>query len=596
MAIAKPIGKLLGGQLVHKGLITQEQLQTALDKQKLTGSFLGELLVADGILTEMQAIEALSEQIGLPFVDIESYEIEPEVLTLFPEKFLRENVVIPLFKTNNTVTVAMADPIDLRTVDRMRFLTHCEIEPMFGVPSAILKMLDRHSDGGGPLDQVIQDIKVVGAQDRQSASQKPSDREEGRGRATGQEVVAKSAGGAEQVEGLVSAAEKAPVVKLVDTILQQALNHRASDIHFEPDEQLCYLRYRVDGILHDSPPPPKRLEAAIISRLKIMAELDIAERRLPQDGRFQMKFGDREVDFRISTFPTIHGENVAIRVLDKSAITLTLEQLGFLPEILPRFRELLGRPNGIILVTGPTGCGKTTTLYSALRMIDAVQRNVITLEDPVEYRIPRIRQCQVDPKAGLTFANGLRSIVRQDPDVIMIGEIRDLETAEIAIHAALTGHLVFSTLHTNDAPGAITRLIDMGVEPFLVASAVIGVIAQRLVRTFCEDCKEPYHLAPEALKPLGLTELPKGGTIFRPKGCDRCQGTGYLGRTGVFELFETTDALRELTIRKASSAELHAQATREGMITLRKAGVTRAVSGVTSIEEVLRVTERALST
>ncbi|MBI2495839.1 MAG: type II/IV secretion system protein, partial [Candidatus Omnitrophica bacterium] len=331
---------------------------------------------------------------------------------------------------------------------------------------------------------------------------------------------------------------------------------------------------------------------------KIMAELDIAERRVPQDGRFQRKFEDREVDFRISTFPTIYGENVAIRVLDKSAVMLTLEQVGFQPEVLPRFTELISRPNGIILVTGPTGCGKTTTLYAALRMIDAVERNVITLEDPVEYRIPRIRQSQIDAKAGLTFANGLRSIVRQDPDVIMIGEIRDLETAEIAIHAALTGHLVFSTLHTNDAPGAMTRLIDTGVEPFLVASSIIGVIAQRLVRTLCDQCKERYHPTQEALAPfLGLKEQPpKEATIFRTKGCEECKQSGYRGRTGIFEMLETTDPIRELTIRKSSSIDLRTQAIRDGMITLRKAGIGKVLAGVTTIEEVLRVTEQALAT
>ena len=596
MVATKPMGRLLGEQLVYKGLITPEQLQTAIDKQQLNGNLLGEILVADGLLTETQLVEALSEQVGLPFMDVESYEIDKAALPLFPEKFLREHLTIPLFRTNNTVTVAMADPMDLRTIDRLRFLGHCEIEPVFGTPSAITKILDRHYGTVSSLDEVIRDIKVADEQLGRPTPIRPLKLPTATGRgALGAEVVAKAAPASDQIEGLVTAAEKAPVIKLVDTILRQAVESRASDVHFEPDEQTCYLRYRVDGILQDLPPPPKRLEAPIISRLKIMAELDIAERRLPQDGRFHMQFGDREVDFRISTFPTIHGENVAIRVLDKSAIMLTLEQVGFMPEVLPQFRELLQRPNGIILVTGPTGCGKTTTLYAALRMIDAVQRNVITLEDPVEYRIARIRQCQIDSKAGLTFSNGLRSIVRQDPDVIMIGEIRDLETAEIAIHAALTGHLVFSTLHTNDAPGAMTRLIDMGVEPFLVASSVIGVIAQRLVRTLCEACKEPYQPTVEALKPLDLTAIPKGAKISRTKGCEECQRAGYRGRTGIFELLETTDPLRELTIRKASSAELRAQAIRDGMFTLRKAGVAKVLAGITTIEELLRVTERSLS-
>ena len=396
------------------------------------------------------------------------------------------------------------------------------------------------------------------------------------------------------VENLASAAEKAPVIKLVDTILAQAVENRASDIHFEPEEQSCHLRYRVDGILYDVPSPPKNLEAAIISRFKIMAGLDIAERRLPQDGRFKMTSGNKEVDFRISTFPTIYGENVVIRVLDKGAITLTMEQLGFSKETLTRFKTLLARPNGIILVTGPTGCGKTTTLYAALRTVDAIQSNVITLEDPVEYRIPRIRQSQIDVKAGLTFANGLRSIVRQDPDVIMIGEIRDLETAEIAIHAALTGHLVFSTLHTNDAPGAMTRLMDMGVEPFLVASSVIGVIAQRLVRTLC-PCKERYEPTPEVLKRLGLKEMPKQSLISRVKGCDDCKRTGYRGRTGIYELLQTTETIRDMTIHKVTAAELRDQAVRDGMVALKEAGIVRVLEGVTTFEEVFRVAEWGLS-
>jgi len=594
MATTRPLGKLLGEQLVQKGLITAEQLQTSTGKQKLSGSLLGEILVADGFVTEAQLIEALSEQVGVPFMDVESYELEKSTLSAFPEKLLREHNAIPLFRVNNTVTVAMADPMDLRAIDRLRFISRCEIEPVFGVPSAITKLLDRNYGTVSSLEQVMRDIKSAS-----DTTAKPTTTLRATGRpavrepADELETSAVDVGGdaSDKVEGLVSAAKTAPVVKLVDTILRQAVDNRASDIHFEPDEQVCYLRYRVDGILHDLPPPPKRMEAAVISRFKIMAELDIAERRLPQDGRLQLKFGEREVDFRISTFPTIYGENVVIRVLDKSAVTMTLEQVGFMPEVLPQFQTLLDRPNGIILVTGPTGCGKTTTLYAALRLVDAVKRNVITLEDPVEYRIARIRQCQIDPKSGLTFANGLRSVVRQDPDVIMIGEIRDVETAEIAVHAALTGHLVFSTLHTNDAPGAMARLIDMGVEPFLVASSVIGVIAQRLVRTLCSHCKERYQPTPEALVPLGLKELPKSATVFRIKGCEECKQAGYRGRTGLFELLETTDPVRHLTIKKASSAELMSQAIRDGMLTLRQAGVAKILGGITTIEEILRVTE-----
>lgn len=588
MPLLKPITRLIGDQLVQKGLVTEDQLKGAMEKQRLSGKPLGEILLADGTVTEPQLVEALSEQLGLPYVDVESYEIEKEVLTIFPEQFLREHLAIPLFRVNNTVTVAMGDPLDIRAVDRLRFLGHCEIDPVFGAPTAIAKMLDRHYKTTGSLQEVMQQIKAGGMAEAQGQAKVMPKTMPTAGAPT--RAAPTATGTATQVEGLVAAAEKAPIIKLVDAVLKQAVDNRASDIHFEPEDQATYLRYRIDGILYDVPPPPKQLEAAVISRLKIMAGLDIAERRLPQDGRIQMRFGDREVDFRISTFPTIYGENVAIRVLDKGMAALTLEQVGFQAEILEGFRALAARPHGIILVTGPTGCGKTTTLYAVLRTVDAVQRNVITLEDPVEYRIPRIRQSQVDVKAGLTFANGLRSIVRQDPDVIMIGEIRDLDTAEIAIHAALTGHLVFSTLHTNDAPGAVARLVDMGIEPFLVASSVIGVLAQRLVRTL-DDCKASFEPTREVLASMGLKELPKGAKMARVKGCDECKETGYRGRTGLFELLDVTESIRGLTIRKASSAEIRAQAVREGMVTLRQAGVAKVLAGITTYEEVLRVTE-----
>jgi type IV pilus assembly protein PilB len=576
--------RLLGEQLVQKGLISSEQLRTAIEKQRLSGRLLGEVLMEDGMVTELQLVEALSEQLEIPFVDVESYEIEQTVLSRFPEQFLREHLAIPLFEVNKVVTVAMADPLDVRTVDRLRYLSRCEIDPAFGTPTAITKALDRCYGTAGSIDDVIKELQAPGALSR-SAPTSPS------GPPAVREPIPATR---EQIEGLVAAADQIPIIRLVNSILTQAVEQRASDIHLEPEEQTCHLRYRVDGILYDAPPPQKHLEAAITSRFKIMSGLDIAERRIPQDGRFQVRCGNRDVDFRLSTFPTIYGENVAIRVLDKSAIILSLSQLGFLMETLERFEALITRPNGIILVTGPTGCGKTTTLYGVLRTIDAVQRNVITLEDPVEYRITRVRQSQIDVKAGLTFANGLRSIVRQDPDVIMIGEIRDLETAEIAIQAALTGHVVFSTLHTNDAPGALTRLIDMGVEPFLVGSSVIGVLAQRLVRTLCASCKEPSHPSHEALETLGLTELPQGSSVSRAKGCDDCTQTGYRGRAGLFELLETTEPIREMTLRKAASTELRAQAVRDGMMTLRQAGVAKVLAGVTTIEEVLRVTERSL--
>ncbi len=582
MPPVRHIVKLTGERLIEKKLITSEQLEKALRKQKTDSRPLGEILISEGILTENQLMEVLSEQLGIPFLSVEFYEVDKEALALFPKDFLCEHLAIPLFKVHNTVTVAMADPLDIRTVDRLRLLSKCEIQPVFATEIEITRALDRFFGAGDSLERAIQEaeagVKMALGAGPAVSPVKPA-------------WAGEKSPSAEQVEGLAAAAEKAPIVRLVETILRQAVESRASDIHIEPDEEACRVRYRVDGILYDVSPPPKQLEPAIISRLKIMASLDIAERRLPQDGRMQVRFGDREVDFRISTFPTIYGENVAIRVLDKRAILLSLEDLGFMPDALHKFKKLITRPNGILLVTGPTGSGKTTTLYAALRLVDAAQQNVITLEDPVEYRIPRVRQSQIDVKAGLTFASGLRSIVRQDPDIIMIGEIRDRETAEIAIHAALTGHLVFSTLHTNDAAGAIARLIDMGVEPFLVASSLIGVLAQRLVRTLCPKCKKPENLPKEGLFSLGLKELPPKTAVFRAEGCDECKKSGYRGRTGIYELLEMSEPLRNLTVAKASSGDLQAQAVKEGMVILRQAGVAKVMEGITTIGEILRSTD-----
>ena len=572
MALEHPMARLLGERLVEKRLLTPEQLKQVLEKLKTDPRRLGEILVADGLLTENQMMEALSEQLKIPFVDVEYYKIDKRVVDLFPKKFLYENQAAPLFQMQNTVTVAMADPLNLRTIDRLRSFCKCDVQPLLAAPTAISKVLDRFY---GPVDSLEEVLHDAGSKL--------------------EELPVAVAESGEDAKDLAAVAARAPIVKLVDTILKQAVTGRASDIHLEPEEKTTRLRYRIDGVLYKVPAPPKQMEAAVISRFKIMSGLDIAERRLPQDGRFQLKLGDQEVDFRISTFPTLYGENVAIRVLDKSAISFSLDQLGFPPALLEKFKALIQRPHGIVLVTGPTGSGKTSTLYAGLRILDSVKYNIITLEDPVEYRIPGIRQSQIDVKAGLNFASGLRSIVRQDPDVIMIGEIRDLETAEIAIHAALTGHLVFSTLHTNDAPGAITRLIDMGVEPFLVSSALIGVLAQRLVRTLCVRCKQPGTATREALASLGVKEMPAGGAIFRIKGCEECKQSGYRGRTGIFELLEMSDALREKTIAKSSSSDLRAQAVRDGMQTLRQSGVAKVLSGVTTVEEILRVAEYELA-
>ena len=561
MALEHPMARLIGERLVEKGLVTPAQLQKVLEKLKTDPRRIGEILVADGLLTEPQVMEALSEQLKIPFVDVEYYKIDKGVVDLFPKKFLCENQTVPLFQMQNTVTVAMADPLNLRTIDRLRSFCRCDVQPLLAAPTAISKLLTRLYGPVDSLEEVLHD---------------PSAK-----RADNQEEAAK---------GLEAVAELAPIVKLVDTILKQAVAGRASDIHLEPEEKTTRLRYRIDGVLYEVPAPPKQMEAAVISCFKIMSGLDIAERRLPQDGRFQLKLGDREVDFRISTFPTLYGENVAIRVLDKSAISFSLDQLGFPPALLEKFKALIQRPHGIVLVTGPTGSGKTSTLYAGLRILDSVKYNVITLEDPVEYRIPGIRQSQIDVKAGLNFASGLRSIVRQDPDVIMIGEIRDLETAEIAIHAALTGHLVFSTLHTNDAPGAITRLIDMGVEPFLVASSVTLIEAQRLVRRLCQKCRKPYELSASERTRLHL-EAVKATTFYKAGGCQACLKTGYRGRMGIIEVLPVDEHVRELIVSRVQSWKIKEYAAKElGMTPLYDDGLKKATLGMTTLEEVLAVT------
>ncbi|RMD85832.1 MAG: type II/IV secretion system protein, partial [Calditrichaeota bacterium] len=390
-------------------------------------------------------------------------------------------------------------------------------------------------------------------------------------------------------EKLKQLSAEAPVVKLVNLIIAQAILDKASDIHIEPEEKSLRVRYRIDGILHEAFNPPKHLQAAIISRIKILSDLDIAESRVPQDGRFQVSLNGREVDLRVSTLPTVHGENVVLRILDKSSLMIDLEELGFSEDSLKQFKSLLASSYGIILVSGPTGSGKTTTLYSALQSINTPDKNIVTIEDPVEYRLKMIRQSQVNVKAGLTFASGLRAILRQDPDIVMVGEIRDSETAKIAVEAALTGHLVLSTIHTNDAPGGLTRLTEMGVEPFLTASATVGVVAQRLVRRICENCKEPYKPSPAILEELGISQE-KERRFYRGVGCEECKNTGYKGRMGIYEIMSMDETLRELTLKQASSDQIKKVAIQHGMRTLRQDGLFKAIQGITTLEEVIRVT------
>jgi len=552
----------LGQILVERNIITATQLTEALEEQHLTGRFIGEVLVSRGAASEEQVAQALSEQVGLAFVDVSSMAIEPKAKQTISEELCVRFTVMPLFIVGDTLTLAMSNPLDVAAIDQIQSASGLRIKPVFACPTAIRNAIEGQYYQSS-LESEPDSLGVIPSPETNHVS-------------------------GEQVASLKQAASLAPVVNMVNSLISRAVEMAASDIHLEPEKEEFGCRYRIDGILYPSSSIPKQEQSAVISRIKIMANMDIAEKRLPQDGRTQVYAAGREVDLRISTFPSIHGENVVMRILDRSGGILKLQQLGFSKSDLAQFLELIKRPYGIILVTGPTGSGKTTTLYAALSQINTPEKNIITLEDPVEYEIPHIRQCQVNVKAGLTFAKGLRSIVRQDPDIIMIGEIRDKETADIAIHAALTGHLVFSTLHTNDAASAATRLIDMGVEPFLVASSVIGILAQRLMRTLCPDCKQKGTV-PDSLRGA----LKKGAGPFKEVGCKKCKQRGYTGRSGIYELLLPNDKLKELIGRKASATVLVEEATKAGMKTLRNAGLEKIISGETSVSELLRVTEEA---
>ncbi|MBL7069454.1 MAG: Flp pilus assembly complex ATPase component TadA [Candidatus Omnitrophica bacterium] len=576
----------LGQILVERGVISQAQLEAALKEQKLSDRFIGEILVARGVASEDVIAMTLSEQLGFAYVDLSTIIIESKAIELIPVDLCIKHKVIPLFLTHNILTIAMANTLDINAVDKLQAVSKLRVRPVFAGVMAIRTAIEKEYRGG----------QLKGEAEPSATLFSPlEEKEEQALQGPGEAGADKLNAEAVDITSLKEVASLAPVIDMVNNIITKAVEMGASDIHLEPKREKLDCRYRIDGVLYSVSEIPLAQLPVVISRIKIMANMDIAEKRLPQDGRIRIFVTNRDVDLRISTFPTIHGENVVIRILDRSAGMLRLKQLGFSDEPLKQFTNLIHRPYGIILVTGPTGSGKTTTLYAALNEINSVEKNMITLEDPVEYEIPNVRQSQINIKAGLTFASGLRSIVRQDPDIIMIGEIRDKETADIAIHAALTGHLVFSTLHTNDAPSAATRLIDMGVEPFLVSSSIICILAQRLMRTLCNSCKEGYNPSRELLS--SLRGVPRSGatkqsqTFYRETGCKRCKNRGYAGRTGIFELMVINDDLREHITRKSSAVTIRQAAVKGGMQTLRDAGLEKVISGITSVAEVLRVTE-----
>ncbi len=564
--MVKEDDRKFGELLVRDGLLTPAQLTELLHYKNYNEDDFAQILINKGVASSKQIYQHLADFMNLPFIDLQDYDIDSSVLEIVPKDLAYKFKVLPVFKIANSLTVAMANPSNVQVIDTLRRETGCNIEPAVSLETDLQHSLQKYyghiENFDDTLDEVIQDIESV----------KPKEEED-------------------SAEKLKQLSAQAPVVKLVNLIISQAIHDRASDIHIEPEHKSLQVRYRIDGILHEALSPPKHLQAAIISRLKILAQLDIAESRVPQDGRFQVTVQGREIDIRVSTLPTVYGENVVLRLLDKSSLMLNLEELGFEPEPLRLFKEMLASSYGVILVSGPTGSGKTTTLYSALQTINTPDKNIITIEDPVEYRLKRIRQSQVNVKAGLTFASGLRSILRQDPDVIMVGEIRDQETAKIAVEAALTGHLVLSTIHTNDAPGGLTRLTEMGVEPFLTASATIGIVAQRLVRKLCEQCKKPYQPNSIALKELNLkNEIVKDVVLYRGEGCSACRNTGYKGRLGIYEVMTINQEIQELALSHSASAQIKRAAFRNGMRSLRQDGLAKALKGVTSLEEVIRVT------
>jgi general secretion pathway protein E len=554
--------RLLGEILVQEGLTTPDVVQRALARAQTSGELIGEALVALGAVTEDDVLRALALQQDLPYLWREEFPSSVPVLKNVSAKYLRQSRVCPISLDGSVLTVASADPLNTLITDELRQATGLSVKIVISPAVAITEAIDRSYDGAAtPLQRIVEGIEDERRPD-----------------------------GDEDVNHLRDMAFEAPVVRLVNLLIENAISSEASDIHIEPFEDTLRIRYRIDGILYEQEAPPRRLQAAVTSRIKIMAEMNIAERRLPQDGRIRVTLHGQRVDIRVSTIPTVHGESIVMRLLQRSSVFLPLEKLGFPTETLRRFDSLIKRPHGILLVTGPTGSGKTTTLYAALDKINAPGVKIITVEDPVEYQLKGVNQIPVRPKIGLSFAQGLRHIVRQDPDVILVGEIRDLETAEVAIQASLTGHLVFSTLHTNDAPGAITRLQDMGVEGYLVASVLEGVLAQRLVRRICPACRVPDTPSRADLDALGI-EAPPGTVLFRGKGCEECRGTGYRGRSGIYELFVVDEDARSLILRRATTRDIRQHAVQRGMETLRMDGFKRACEGVTTVEEILRVTQ-----
>lgn len=559
----------LANVLLRQGLISQKDLEKAEEYQRENGGTLSEVLVELKLVKEEQVVIGLAQQLGIPHMKLSHYILDPKVMEIIPARVVRKEKVVPLSRSGNTLTIATADPLNVLMIDNLRAITRCNIQTIVSTPSEINEVIgDYYSTmATGGLDELIEE----------SESEDPVE-------------VVKDAEFV-NLDKLIREAEEAPIIRLVNLILSRAIKERASDVHIEPFERKVQVRYRIDGVLSPVTTLPKKVQNAVVSRIKIISELNIAERRLPQDGRFRVKARQRDVDFRVSTIPTRFGEKVVLRLLDKAQlIGLTIDKLGLEENVFKKYEKAISQPYGMIVLTGPTSCGKSTTLYAALRAINSPDKNILTVEDPVEYEAEGINQIQVHEDIGLTFARTLRSFLRQDPDIIMLGEMRDLETADIGIKAALTGHLLFTTLHTNDAPGAVARLLNMGMEPFLVSGALLFVGAQRLMRRVCKECAVSYEPSAKLLKEVGLVEKVEKGTVFyKAKGCTICNKTGYRGRMAVMEALEVDDDIRDLILRKAPDVEIRKVAISNGMIPLKENALKKVIRGDSTLEELARV-------
>jgi len=561
-------GNFLSDILYNKGLITNEQLDRILKIQKDNGSNdLQKIIIDLDILKKDEMMLALADEIGEKYINLNDTNIDPTIVVLIPEEMARRHQLIAIDKNGKKLTVAMANPLDVFAHDELKIRLGYDIDSVLSYGEDIDRALDEVFGVTDEWDQVIGKIETMQVTVLKEEEKEAAD------------------------ISAITESEEAPVIALVNLIILRAVKENASDVHIEPfGEDTLKVRYRIDGILHDVMSLPRNLQLAVISRIKIMSDLDIAERRLPQDGRIQVNVGGRKINIRVSILPAVTGESAVLRILDPSSILLELDSLGFSPDILPNFLSIIKKPNGIILVTGPTGSGKSTTLYTTLNLLNSTEKKIMTIEDPVEYRLKGISQVQAKPKIGLTFAAGLRSFLRQDPDIMLVGEIRDKETAEIAVQAALTGHIVLSTLHTNDAPSSVIRLIDMGIEPYLISSSVIGIIAQRLVRKICPKCKKGIKITPDMKKILDEYEISSNEiTLYKGEGCPYCKDTGYKGRVAIFELIVITENIRDLISKNVTTGKLRQAAISEGMCQLREDGIKKVCEGITTIDEVLRV-------